>query len=214
MPAALYGALVFPVIWGVTEQMTYNGYLASRFQVLGGSAIAIAAVAFVWSPQHAFMPLTFDDQFMLFRLLSQIPYSTFGMVLYQKLRRLLPLVIAHAVLDGASVVGAVLIAAGVTLSAWMSLHFRRSKTPISPLLPTRRLVISGPYRFSRNPDYLGQTLVYVGIGLALNSAWPLIALVPALLILRYAVIAKEERYLHRLFGAEYDDYCRRVRRWL
>ena len=112
------------------------------------------------------------------------------------------------------VVGAVLIAAGVALSTWMSLHFRRSQTPISPLLPTRRLVVSGPYRFSRNPDYVGQILVYVGIGLALNSAWPLIALVPTLLILRYAVIAKEERYLRHLFGAEYDDYCRRVRRWL
>lgn len=112
------------------------------------------------------------------------------------------------------VIGAVLIAAGLALSAWMSVHFRRSKTPVSPLAPTRRLVVSGPYRFSRNPDYLGQTAIYVGIGLALNSAWPFIALVPTLLILRYAVIAREERYLHRLFGAEYDDYCRRVRRWL
>lgn len=123
----------------------------------------------------------------------------------------LPL-LAHAAV--VRLVGAGLIAAGLCLSAWMSIHFRRSQTPISPLRPTRRLVVSGPYRFSRNPDYVGQVMVYLGIGLALNSAWPLIALIPTLVILRYAVIAKEERYLHRLLGAEYDEYCRRVRRWL
>ncbi|HET8698746.1 MAG TPA: isoprenylcysteine carboxylmethyltransferase family protein [Gammaproteobacteria bacterium] len=123
----------------------------------------------------------------------------------------LPL-LAHAAV--VRIVGAVLIAAGLALSAWMSIHFRRSATPVSPLTPTRRLVVSGPYRFSRNPDYIGQTLVYLGIGLALNSLWPFIVLVPTLLVLRYAVIAREERYLRRLLGAEYDDYCRRVRRWL
>src|SRR5215217_586013 len=50
LPAALYGVLVFPFIWGLTEQMTYNGYLLSRFQVLGHSTtLAIAIVAFAWS---------------------------------------------------------------------------------------------------------------------------------------------------------------------
>lgn len=54
LPAALYGVLVFPFLWGLTEQMTYNGYLVPRFQVLCRStAPAIAIVAFVWSLQHA-----------------------------------------------------------------------------------------------------------------------------------------------------------------
>jgi membrane protease YdiL (CAAX protease family) len=104
LPAALYGVLVFPIFWGLTEQMTYNGYLVSRFQVLFRStALAIAVVAFVWSLQHAFMPLTFDAKFMTFRLLSPIPYSVFLTFLYLRLRRLLPFAIAHALLDGASV---------------------------------------------------------------------------------------------------------------
>ena len=53
LPAALYGVLVFPFIWGLTEQMTYNGYLVPRFQVLCRStSLAIVVVAFAWSLQH------------------------------------------------------------------------------------------------------------------------------------------------------------------
>jgi uncharacterized protein len=110
LPAAFYGVLVWPFIWGLTEQMTYNGYLLPRFQVLGRStSLAIAIVAFVWSLQHAFMPLTFDARFMAFRLLSSVPQSIFITVLYLRLRRLVPLAIAHALMDGASVlIGALL----------------------------------------------------------------------------------------------------------
>jgi hypothetical protein len=110
LPAALYGVLVFPFIWGLTEQMTYNGYLLSRFQVLGRSTtLAIVLVAFVWSLQHAFMPLTFDAKFMAFRLWSSVPNSVFQTLLYLRLRRLLPLAIAHALMDGASVFVGVLL---------------------------------------------------------------------------------------------------------
>jgi membrane protease YdiL (CAAX protease family) len=110
LPAALYGLLVWPLIWGLTEQMTYNGYLVPRFQVLCRStSLAIAIVAFVWSLQHAFMPLTFDAKVMAFRLLSPVPESIFVTLLYLRLRRLLPLAISHAVMDGATVlIGALL----------------------------------------------------------------------------------------------------------
>jgi membrane protease YdiL (CAAX protease family) len=103
LPASLYGVLIFPFIWGLTEQMTYNGYLAPRFRVLGGTAFAVAAAALVWSAQHAVMPLTFDAQFMLFRALSPIPFSIFAIFLYFRLRRLLPLIVAHGLMDSASV---------------------------------------------------------------------------------------------------------------
>ena len=103
-PAVLYGVLVWPFIWGLTEQMTYNGYLLTRFQVLcRNTSVAVAIVAFVWSMQHAFMPLTFDAKFMAFRLLSSVPHSVFITLAYLRLRRLLPLAIAHALMDGASV---------------------------------------------------------------------------------------------------------------
>jgi uncharacterized protein len=110
LPAALYGVLVWPFIWGLVEQMTYNGYLLPRFQVLCRSAsLAVVIVAFVWSLQHSFMPLTFDGKFMAFRLLSSVPYSVFQTCLYLRLRRLTPMAIAHALLDGASVLISVLL---------------------------------------------------------------------------------------------------------
>jgi len=101
--AALYAVLVWPIVWGFTEQMTYNGYLVPRIQVLSGSTgISIAVVAFAWSFQHVVMPLTFDPDFMLHRFLSSIPNTVFMIAVYLRMRRLLPLAIAHWLMDGAS----------------------------------------------------------------------------------------------------------------
>ena len=108
--AALYGVLVFPFIWGLTEQMTYNGYLAPRFQVLCRStSLSVAVVSIAWSLQHAVMPLTFDPKFMAVRALSPLPFSVFQTLLYLRLRRLIPFAIAHALMDGASVFIGVLL---------------------------------------------------------------------------------------------------------
>ncbi|MBX6331878.1 MAG: hypothetical protein IRY91_08525 [Gemmatimonadaceae bacterium] len=110
LPAVLYGVLVWPFIWGLTEQMTYNGYLLPRFQVLCRSTgVAVAVVSFVWSLQHSFMPLTFDAKFMLYRLLAPVPFSIFQTLLYLRLRRLIPFALAHALMDGAAVLIPVLV---------------------------------------------------------------------------------------------------------
>jgi len=104
LPAALYGVVIWPFIWGLTEQMTYNGNLLPRFQVLSRSTGgAVSVVAFVWALQHVFMPLTFDRKFMAFRLLASIPFSIFETVLYLRLRRVIPFALAHALMDGATV---------------------------------------------------------------------------------------------------------------
>lgn len=107
---ALHALLIWPLIWGFAEQMTYNGYLLPRFQVLSGStAFAAAVVALVWALQHAFMPLTFDPQYMMHRFVSSVPNTLFMILVYLRLRRLLPLAIAHWLMDGASVfVGSIL----------------------------------------------------------------------------------------------------------
>jgi protein-S-isoprenylcysteine O-methyltransferase Ste14 len=73
--------------------------------------------------------------------------------------------------------------------------------------------MSGPYRFSRNPDYIGQAVIYTGIALLVNSVWVLLAQLPVLFLIHYAIIAREERYLEARFGAEYARYCQCVRRW-
>jgi membrane protease YdiL (CAAX protease family) len=100
--AALYAALIFPLVWGIVEQTTYNGYALPRLQVLSRSTpLAVAAVAFFWSAQHAVMPLTFDPDFMLYRLLSPIAFSTFITLVYLRVRRIVPLATAHWLMDGA-----------------------------------------------------------------------------------------------------------------
>jgi membrane protease YdiL (CAAX protease family) len=103
LPAALYALLVFPLLWGFTEQMTYNGYLAPRLQVLGGSGSAIVLVTLFWSAQHAVMPVTFDAHWMLYRALAPIPFSIFEILVYFRIRRIVPLAIAHWLMDGATV---------------------------------------------------------------------------------------------------------------
>jgi hypothetical protein len=109
LPGALYGVLVFPFVWGLTEQMTYNGYLLPRIRILGGSTtLAIAIVGIAWSFQHAVMPLSLDAKYIAFRLLSPLPFSMFQPWLYLRLRRLIPFAVAHALMDGASVAISVL----------------------------------------------------------------------------------------------------------
>ena len=114
----------------------------------------------------------------------------------------------------ARLVGVGLVMVGLALSTAVVLHFRRAETPVTPLRETQYLVRSGPYRFSRNPDYLGQALVTGGLALLLGSGWVLLMLVPALLLVRYRVIAPEERYLEEKFGEEYRRFRSHVRRWV
>lgn len=92
--------------------------------------------------------------------------------------------------------------------------FRQHNTTVNPYGKATRLVSSGPFRYSRNPIYVGLLLVVVGFAIALNSAWLLGAAVLLLLLLHFGVVLREERFLAAAFGDEYRDYARRVRRWL
>ena len=92
--------------------------------------------------------------------------------------------------------------------------FRRVGTPPQPWRPSTTLVTSGPYLISRNPMYVGFTLLYAGITLWVNTVWPLLALPVILLVMQRGVIQREEAYLERRFGEEYRTYRARVRRWL
>ncbi|HEU5040160.1 MAG TPA: isoprenylcysteine carboxylmethyltransferase family protein, partial [Gemmatimonadales bacterium] len=77
-----------------------------------------------------------------------------------------------------------------------------------------RLVTDGPYRFTRNPMYLGFTLWYLAGTAWVNSLWLLVLLPVVLLVMQRGVITREEAYLERRFGREYTEYRARVRRWL
>jgi protein-S-isoprenylcysteine O-methyltransferase Ste14 len=111
-------------------------------------------------------------------------------------------------------IGAALIAAGVALVFWFETALNRVNTSANPYRPTTALTTSGPYRFTRNPAYVGMAIVYVGIALAADAPWAIVMLAPALVVIQLFVIVREERYLERLFGEEYLSYKRRVRRWI
>ena len=110
--------------------------------------------------------------------------------------------------------GWVLVAVGLGVVAWGLITFFRHRTAIMPHHPASRLVDSGPYRYTRNPMYVGMTIAYLGGLLVTNMFWPLLFLPLALLALTVLVIRKEERYLADAFGAEYAAYRQRTRRWL
>jgi protein-S-isoprenylcysteine O-methyltransferase Ste14 len=110
--------------------------------------------------------------------------------------------------------GGVLIVLGVALMLAGASKFRRAGTNIHPNRPSSVLVIDGPWRYTRNPLYLSLTLMTLGIGLAANSLWIVALVVPPVLIIRYAVIAREERYLEAKFGEPYRHYKASVRRWI
>jgi len=106
------------------------------------------------------------------------------------------------------------LALGLALLALCFRRFKAAGTNVPTWMPTTALVISGPYRFSRNPIYLALTLAYLGLALGYGSWWPVVLLAPVLIVMRFGVIGREERYLEAKFGDAYRAYCESVRRWI
>ncbi len=112
------------------------------------------------------------------------------------------------------IIGGPLILIGLGLAAAGIRNFSRAGTPVRSIEPTRALVTTGIHGRTRNPIYLGMFLLYGGIGIGAQSSWTLILTLPLAITMRYGVVAREEAYLGRRFGAAYGDYKARVRRWL
>jgi len=111
-------------------------------------------------------------------------------------------------------VGVALLVGGALLAGSFLRAFRRARTPVDVRSAATSLVTTGPYRITRNPGYLGLALLYAGIAALARAPWAYVTLVPALIVVDRAVIAREERYLQRRFGEDYLRYRARVRRWL
>jgi len=110
-------------------------------------------------------------------------------------------------------VAALLGIAGLLLVLAAAGLFVRAGTSIPPHRPSSALVTGGLYRFSRNPIYVGVTLVYLAVTAYFASLGALLLLPAVLLVMEFGVVRREERYLERRFGAAYRDYKARVRRW-
>ena len=113
-----------------------------------------------------------------------------------------------------ALLGWVFIGAGLALFLWSLRVFFLARTGIMLQKPATVLMRLGPYAWSRNPQYVAFVAIYVGAALVTNTVWPLFLLAPVLAVVIYAVITREERYLHRTFGPAYEEYCRDVGRWL
>ena len=113
----------------------------------------------------------------------------------------------------ARIAGGVLLLASGALARWSRVTLQRAGTNINPNKPTLALVTDGPFGYSRNPLYVAGLGLYLAGTLLFDATWPLILFLPMVAVLQWGVIAREERYLSKKFGAAYDGYRSRVRRW-
>lgn len=111
------------------------------------------------------------------------------------------------------IVGACLIVIGLAIFVAGIRNFTRADTPVPTKMPARALVTTGIHGRTRNPIYVGMFLMCGGLALALRSPWTVLLMLPLAITMRYGVVAREEEYLERRFGADYRAYKHTVRRW-
>ncbi len=113
-----------------------------------------------------------------------------------------------------AIAGWFLVIIGFLLRVWATVHFYQRRMKVISLVPQRALITSGPYRFSRNPLYLGGNgFVFLGAALLLGSPTALVLTILHLPLVD-RMIRREEKQLARNFGSEWRAYRNRVRRWL
>jgi protein-S-isoprenylcysteine O-methyltransferase Ste14 len=130
------------------------------------------------------------------------------------LDRLYPWRPAFMAMAGVHWAGFALAVAGCALAAAAAGRFVLRGTTLNPIGQPARLVVNGAQAWSRNPMYVSLTIVYVGLALALGRAWPLILVILPWASMNFVTIPFEEARLRQIFGEDYADYCRRVRRWI
>jgi protein-S-isoprenylcysteine O-methyltransferase Ste14 len=116
--------------------------------------------------------------------------------------------------EATRVLGWLLMGIGLMLLVWTMITFWRHRTTVNPYRAASTLCTDGPFRFSRNPIYVGDWFVLAGASLLLTTAWPLLFSPLIWALLRYGVIRHEEEHLEVKFGEDYLRYKTRVRRWL
>jgi protein-S-isoprenylcysteine O-methyltransferase Ste14 len=117
-------------------------------------------------------------------------------------------------IEGTQVIGIIVGSLGAIIALWCIIAFVWiGKGTPAPFDPPRRLVIRGPYRFVRNPMYIGAALALGGAALFYESM-PLLAYISVFMLVSHLfVVLYEEPILKRTFGQDYEAYCERVRRW-
>ena len=111
-------------------------------------------------------------------------------------------------------VGYPIVILGLVLAFGAMTQFSRAKTTVDPHGSVSTIVVDGPYRFSRNPIYVGLVCVLIGLPLALGTLWGLVLSPLFIVLMNNLVIQHEEAYLEKKFWDEYTSFKSRVRRWI
>lgn len=148
------------------------------------------------------------------RLIAPPPVMYLGALLLGVAIHILSPISIFPATPAREILGGFLLVLSGAFARWAFLTMRRLGTTANPKQPSQALVTDGPFRISRNPIYVAMTGLYVGMAFLINSAWPLMLLVPLLMVMQWGVILREERYLAGEFGSEYTACSSRVRRWL
>jgi protein-S-isoprenylcysteine O-methyltransferase Ste14 len=111
-------------------------------------------------------------------------------------------------------IGAVLTIAAVSLNVWAVKTLIDNRTTVLTQRATRHLVTTGPFRFTRNPTYLGYTLLTAALGLMIGNAWFVAMAAVAAALMTALVVHCEEMHLLSRFGCEFEYYCKHTRRWI
>ena len=109
--------------------------------------------------------------------------------------------------------GVIIFTLGALFASWSLIIFHKARTTTTPGESSKKIVIYGPYRYTRNPMYVSLILAYLGEAGILGQLWPVIALPLVMAYVNWVVIPLEEEVLRKDFKDEYENYCSRVHRW-
>lgn len=104
--------------------------------------------------------------------------------------------------------------AGLALLIWSAITLRRHGTTVLPDKAATKLVTDGPFRFRRNPIYIADALILLGVAELTQNVWFAIVIVPFLALVTALAVLPEERHLEERFGDAYRDYKAKTRRWI
>jgi len=113
-----------------------------------------------------------------------------------------------------NLIGIVFLVSGMTLNLIADNSFKQAETTVKPYQESSCLVTSGAYKISRNPMYLGMVLILTGIALLLRSLSPFLMIIPFAVLIDQIYIRAEEQMLTEKFGAKWQTYKAKTRRWL
>ncbi len=130
------------------------------------------------------------------------------------LQRYYPFLLPFIWSIAAWILGACLTAFAVTLNVWAVKTLMERHTTVLTQRCSAYLVTTGPFRFTRNPTYLGYTLLTAGLGLLIGNLWFVAMAAAAAALTTLLVIRCEEMHLLSRFGCEFEFYCKHTRRWI